>query len=76
MTKRCKGCREVFTADRPLQVVCSYLCAMDISKKMTAKAVKADKKETKIKLDALQTKSSGPPSENQGILWPIWAKLG
>jgi hypothetical protein len=29
---------------------------MDISKKMTAKAVKADKKETKIKLDALQTK--------------------
>ena len=56
MTKRCKGCREVFTADRPLQVVCSYLCAMDISKKMTAKAVKADKKETQIKLDALQTK--------------------
>ena len=56
MTKRCKGCREVFTADRPLQVVCSYLCAMDISKKMAAKAVKADKKETKIKLDALQTK--------------------
>ena len=29
---------------------------MDISKKMAAKAVKADKKETKIKLDALQTK--------------------
>ena len=56
MTKRCKGCREVFTADRPMQVVCSYLCAMDISKKMTAKAVKADKKETKLKLDALQTK--------------------
>ena len=56
MTKRCKGCREVFTADRPLQVVCSYLCAMDISKKMAAKAVKTDKKETKLKLDALQTK--------------------
>ena len=37
-------------------MVCSYLCAMDISKKMAAKAVKADKKETKIKLDALQTK--------------------
>jgi hypothetical protein len=46
----------VFTADRPLQVVCSYLCAMDISKKMAAKAVKADKKVTKLKLDALQTK--------------------
>jgi hypothetical protein len=56
MTKRCKGCREVFTADRPMQVVCSYLCAIDISKKMAAKAVKADKKETKLKLDALQTK--------------------
>ena len=56
MTKRCKGCREVFTADRPLQVVCSYLCAIDISKKMAAKAVRADKKETKLKLDALQTK--------------------
>ena len=46
----------MFTADRPLQVVCSYLCAIDISKKMAAKAVRADKKETKIKLDALQTK--------------------
>jgi hypothetical protein len=56
MTKRCKGCREVFTADRPMQVVCSYLCAIDISKKMAAKAVRADKKETKLKLDALQTK--------------------
>ena len=56
MTKKCKGCRETFTADRPMQVVCSYLCAIDISKKMTAKAVKTDKKETKLKLDALQTK--------------------
>ena len=46
----------MFTADRPLQVVCSYLCAIDISKKMAAKAVRADKKETKLKLDALQTK--------------------
>jgi len=42
-----------FTPVRPLQKVCSPRCAMKIAREVVAKA---DRKETKIKLDAMQTK--------------------
>jgi len=43
--KKCKVCKDTFQPARPLQQVCSLACAM-----------KLVKQETKLKLDALQTK--------------------
>lgn len=53
MSKKCKVCSLPFTPARPLQKVCSPRCAMKIAREVVAKA---DRKETKLKLDALQTK--------------------
>ncbi len=53
MSKKCKVCEMPFTPARPLQKVCSPRCAMKIAREVVAKA---DRKETKLKLDALQTK--------------------
>lgn len=53
MTKKCKVCSIPFTPVRPMQKVCSPVCAMKLAREVVAKA---DKKETKLKLDALQTK--------------------
>ena len=53
MTKKCKVCEMPFTPVRPLQKVCSPRCAMKIAREVVAKA---DRKETKLKLDAMQTK--------------------
>jgi hypothetical protein len=53
LTKKCKVCSLPFTPVRPLQKVCSPVCAMKIAREVVAKA---DRKETKLKLDAMQTK--------------------
>jgi len=53
LTKKCKVCSLSFTPVRPLQKVCSPTCAMKIARKVVDKA---EKKETKLKLDAMQTK--------------------
>ena len=53
MTKKCKECKTPFTPVRPMQSVCSPACAMKVAREVVAKA---DRKETKLKLDALQTK--------------------
>jgi len=52
-TKKCKVCKDTFQTARPLQTCCSPACAMQLVK---AVKVKKDKQETKLKLDALQTK--------------------
>ena len=58
--KKCSVCKDLFKPVRPLQKVCSPSCALEISKKVVAKnrqkEVAQDKRETKAKLDALQTK--------------------
>ena len=53
MSKKCKVCSIPFTPVRPMQKVCSPACAMKLAREVVAKA---DRKETKLKLDALQTK--------------------
>jgi len=52
-TKKCKVCKDTFQTARPLQTCCSPACAMQLVK---AVKVKKDKQETKLKMDALQTK--------------------
>lgn len=62
MTKqaKCKVCQCAYTKTRPLQTVCSPPCALVLARKATekaqAKAAAADRKETKRKLDDMQTK--------------------
>ena len=62
MTKpaKCKVCQTEYTKTRPLQKVCSPMCALEISKtiqkKIVAKEQAKDRKETRQKLDAMQTK--------------------
>jgi hypothetical protein len=53
MSKKCKECKTPFTPVRPMQSVCGPACAMKVARKVVEKK---DKKETKLKLDALQTK--------------------
>jgi hypothetical protein len=57
---RCKNCKTEFSPCRPLQVACSPLCALEIgrakTKKSLAKAAALERKLTREKLDALQTK--------------------
>ena len=62
MTKpaKCKVCQCAYTKTRQLQTVCSPPCALVLARKATekaqAKAAAADRKETKRKLDDMQTK--------------------
>ena len=55
----CKVCRIEFTRTRPLQKVCGLECAVKhsdlLNAKKAVKAIKADRHETKQKLDAMQT---------------------
>jgi len=53
MSKKCKECKTPFTPVRSMQSVCGPACAMKVARKVVEKK---DKKETKLKLDALQTK--------------------
>lgn len=62
MTKpaKCKVCQCAYTKTRPLQTVCSPPCALVLARKATEKAhakeQAKDRKETRQKLDAMQTK--------------------
>lgn len=62
MTKpaKCKVCGSQFTKTRPLQKVCSPICALELSRKLSArkaaKDAQQDRKVTKQKLDAMRTK--------------------
>lgn len=60
--KRCRICKTPYTATRPLQPTCdSYDCkvtyALSIAEKIKAKREKADRKETKAKLEKFKTRS-------------------
>ena len=48
--KKCKVCKESFTPDKPLQVVCSYLCGLYYSRGIISKKKKLQKAELKEKL--------------------------
>ena len=58
--KVCRNCKTKFEPQRPLQVACSPLCALQIGRdktaKQAAKAAAADRKVTTQKLNALQTR--------------------
>lgn len=58
--RKCKVCRAPFAPVRPLQTVCSPTCALTLARNVTemslAKAQAQDRKETKVKLDAMRTK--------------------
>ena len=58
--KTCKVCKSEFTPVRPLQKVCSPLCALEVSRqvaqKKAAKEAQEDRKKTREKLDAMRTK--------------------
>jgi hypothetical protein len=58
--KKCKACKTEFTPLRPLQKVCSPLCALEVSRQVTqkkaAKEAQEDRKKTREKLDAMRTK--------------------
>lgn len=57
---KCKVCGAAFVKARPMQKVCSPLCALELAKqtaeKNEAKAKAQDRRETREKLDAMRTK--------------------
>lgn len=57
---KCKVCKTEYIKSRPLQVVCNYECASQLSKniseKIKSKAQKEDRKATIKKLDEMKTK--------------------
>jgi hypothetical protein len=57
--KRCAACKSAFNPCRPLQVVCSPLCALEIGRAKTKKAwvkeAAQDRKLTREKLEAFKT---------------------
>ena len=59
-TKKCKACSEIFIPARPLQRVCSASCALKharaLTEKKQAKEQAQERKATREKLQALQTK--------------------
>jgi len=58
--KTCKTCRAIFTPARPMQKVCDWGCAMIMAVSDSAKVEKRklakDRRETKVKLDAMRKK--------------------
>ncbi len=52
--KTCKICLNQFEPSKPLQVTCSYSCALDYARGKMAKKVKA---ENKVKKERMKTKS-------------------
>lgn len=58
--KPCAACKTLFTRQRPMQKVCSPICAREIvrikAEKAAVKLAASDKKVIREKLDALQTK--------------------
>ena len=58
--KTCKVCKSEFNPMRPMQKVCSPICALEVSRQATekkkAKEAQEDRKKTREKLDAMRTK--------------------
>ena len=58
--KTCKVCKTEFTPTRPMQKVCSPMCALEVSRqvaqKKAVKEAQEDRKKTREKLDAMRTK--------------------
>lgn len=58
--KRCKVCKADFVPSKPMQSVCSVPCALSMAAIKKAKRARqeatADKRETRIKLEALKTR--------------------
>lgn len=58
--KKCKVCAELFTPVRPMQKVCSPSCALTLARqqaeKTKAKELSQDRKATREKLQAMQTR--------------------
>lgn len=58
--KKCKVCKTEFNPTRPMQKVCSPMCALEVSRqvaqKKAAKEAQEDRKKTREKLDAMRTK--------------------
>ena len=58
--KKCKVCKTEFTPTRPMQKVCSPMCALEVSRqvaqKKATKKAQEDRKKTREKLDAMRTK--------------------
>ena len=48
--KKCKVCKVEFTQTKPLQQVCGWECAIELSKNKRIKTVKKEIKEAKLKL--------------------------
>lgn len=59
--KKCKVCKTPFTALRPLQVVCSPVCALSIARKVSLKTVakvkSQERRATKAKRESLKTRA-------------------
>jgi hypothetical protein len=57
---KCKVCQTEYTKTRPLQKVCSPMCALELSrtiqKKIIVREQAKDRQETRQRLDAMQTK--------------------
>jgi hypothetical protein len=58
--KKCKVCKTEFNPTRPMQKVCSPMCALEVSRqvaqKKATKEAQEDRKKTREKLDAMRTK--------------------
>ena len=48
--KKCKLCKNIFEPTKPLQQVCGWECAIELSKTKRIKTVKKEVKEAKLKL--------------------------
>uniref|UniRef100_UPI00321BFF92 recombination protein NinG n=1 Tax=Chryseobacterium sp. TaxID=1871047 RepID=UPI00321BFF92 len=58
--KKCKSCKELFTPGRPMQSVCTPLCALELSKKKRERAqqqeAKQERKVDRERKDKLKTR--------------------
>ena len=75
--KRCKSCKLTFVPSRPLQVCCSPNCALCWGREQSAKAearqVRAQRRETRAKLNAMKSlatlKAEAQAAFNKWIRW-------
>jgi hypothetical protein len=60
--RKCSVCKDRFTPTKPLQKVCGWSCACQVAAKQRVKEItertKADRRETRAKLEKLKTKST------------------
>ena len=53
---KCKNCKQPFTKSQPLQVACSYQCALELAKPIAKKVIVKKERERKAKLkESLKT---------------------